>query len=77
MGSWAFYQEQNIAYSRFLSCCCVECQTGIKYNMLNKCINTSTVGILKAHKMKPIVSPSNKPIDISYPNKRRRLNSDC
>ena len=77
MGSWAFYQEPNIAYSRFLSCGCVECQTGIKYNMLNKCLNSSTVGVLKAHKMKPIVSVFDRPTGTPSPNKRMRLNTDC
>ena len=55
MGSWAFFQEKYVAYSRFLSCGCVWCQTGVKYNMLNKCLNVSTVGKLTAHKMKPKV----------------------
>ena len=67
MGSWGFFQEKYVAYSRFLSCYCVWCRTGIKNNMINKCVNASTVGKLKLHRMKPIDSQS--------PNKRRRLDS--
>ena len=69
MGSWAFFQEKYVAYSRFLSCCCVWCRTGKKNNMVDKCVNISTVGKLKAHKMNAL------DVDSPSPNKRRRLDS--
>ena len=73
MGSWAFYQEKYIAYSRFLSCGCIWCQTGVKDNMINKCLNRSTVGQLKAYSMKPKGSAV-EPIVTQPPAKRMRLN---
>ena len=76
MGSWAFFQERFVAYSRFLSCGCVWCRTGVKDNMLNKCLNISTVGRLKANKMKPKVTAVDKPIATPSPTKQRRLNSN-
>lgn len=84
MGSWAFFQEKGVAYSRFLSCCCCYCKTGIKENMINKCLNVSTVGRLTPIDMIPKAQatvhtnsrPNNnsRPIGIPPANKRRRIN---
>ena len=85
MGSWWFFKEKYVAYSRFLSCSCRWCKTGIKDNIINKCINSSTVGRLMRWELKPKVNKSvhtnnnhnpihNRPCNQPPLNKRRKTN---
>ena len=80
MGSWCFFKEKYVGYSRFLSCNCRWCKTGIKDNMINKCLNVSTVGRLTRWVFKPKVNKSvnannnNRPCNEPPLNKRRKTN---
>ena len=83
MGSWCFFQEKYVAYSRFLSCSCRYCMTGVKDDMIKKCVNVSTVGRLTRRDMKPkarepvqtnSTSNHNRSAGVQPPNKRRKIN---
>ena len=77
MGSWAFYQEPHVGYSRFLSFGCVYCTSGDKTDMY-KCVNRSTVGVSKRQEIKPKIpmNPSadrqNNIYNVPPPKKRQK-----
>ena len=79
MGSWAFFQEPHVGYSRFLSCSCCYCVSGDKAN-IDKCLNKSTVGVWTRQEIIskiPIDSSSNRPnniYNVPPPKKRQKRN---